>query len=42
MWNLVNLESKKIENTGKINSLNINGLLISDYQKMSNEFIKYI
>jgi hypothetical protein len=40
IWNIVNLESNKTGNTVKINTLNINGLLISDSQKMANEFNK--
>jgi hypothetical protein len=40
IWNSVNLESNKTGNTGKINALKINGLLISDCQKMANEFNK--
>jgi hypothetical protein len=41
IWNIINLESNKICNTDKINTLNINGFAISDCQKMANEFNKY-
>ena len=38
IWNIVNLESNKTGNTDKINTLNINGFLISDCQQIANEF----
>jgi len=38
---IVHLESNKTDNTDKINTLNINGIPISDCQKMANEFNKY-
>ena len=41
IWNIVNIESNKTGNTDKINTLNINGIPISDCQKMANEFNKY-
>ena len=40
-WNIVHLESNKTDNTDKINILNINGIPISDCQKMANELNKY-
>ena len=42
IWNTVHLECNKTDNTDKINILNINGIPISDCQKMVNEFNKYI
>jgi hypothetical protein len=41
IWNIVNLESNKTGNMDKINTLNINGIPISECQKMANEFNKY-
>jgi len=41
IWNIVHLESNETDNTDKINILNINGIPISDCQKMANEFNKY-
>ena len=41
IWNIVHLESNKTDNTDKISTLNINGIPISDCQKMANEFNKY-
>ena len=41
IWNIIHLESNKTDNTDKINTLNINGIPISDCQKMANEFNKY-
>jgi len=41
IWNTVQLESNKTDNTDTINTLNINGMPISDCQKMANDFNKY-
>jgi len=41
IWNIVHLESNKTDNTDIISTLNINGIPISDGQKMANEFNKY-
>jgi hypothetical protein len=41
IWNILKLESNKIQNSDKAISLNIAGTLVSNYQEIAEEFNKY-
>jgi len=41
IWDIINLETNKTGNTGKISTLNIDGNSISDRQEIANAFNKY-
>jgi hypothetical protein len=40
VWDIVNLQTNKTGNTEKINTLNIDGILISNCQEIANAFNK--